>query len=68
MYFLVRIAERLGLGNRRDEIAGIDHGYAKRREPFTEAGNSKCRGPHVDAATIAAEVERHADDVHRAHS
>ena len=66
--FLARIAERLGLGNRRDEIAGVDDRHAQRRQPFAEPGDAKRRGPHVDAAAVAAEVERHADDVHGTHS
>ena len=37
-------------------------------EPLAEAGDPKRRRPHVDAAAVAAEIERHADDVDRAAS
>ena len=66
---LLRIAERLDLRNRRDEVAFVDDGHAERGEPLGEAGDAKRRWSHVDAAAVAAEVERDADEVEslRAH-
>ena len=61
---LLRIAERLDLGNR------ARRGRPRRRprtpsvgEPLAEAGDAKRRRSHVDAAPAAAEVERDADEV-----
>ena len=34
-----------------------------RREPFTQAGDTYHRRAHIDPASPAAEIERHADDV-----
>ena len=63
MYFLRGSPERLDLRDRRDEVAGVDDRDAQRREPLAEAGDAERRRPHVDAAAVAAEIERHADDV-----
>ena len=41
------------------------HGDPERREPLGESGDPKRRRSHVDAAAIAAEVERDADEVKR---
>src|SRR5205823_10211061 len=65
--FLTRIAERLDFRNRRDEIPFIDHRDAKRRQTFGETADAKRRRSHVDAAAVAAEIERDADDVHGRH-
>ena len=65
--FLGRVAERLDLRDRRDQIALVDDREAERGEPFAEPGNAERRGPHVDAAAVAAEVERDADDVSGSH-
>src|SRR4029077_16288566 len=64
--FLTRIAFVLCLWNRRHEIAAIDDRYAERRQAFPKARNAERRGAHVDAAAIATEVQRDADDVDRA--
>ena len=61
--FLFRIAERLDFGNRRHEIAFVDDRHAERRQPLGEAGDAKRRRSHVDAAAIAAEIERDPDEV-----
>ena len=60
---LFRIAERLDLRNRRDEIALVDDRHAERREPLGEPGNAKRGRPHVDAAAVTAEIERDSDEV-----
>ena len=38
------------------------------RELLADAGNAKRRRPHVGAAPVAAEIERHADDVDGFHA
>ncbi len=64
MYILAaRIAAGLDLGNRRDEIAFVDDPVAEDLETFAEPGDPERGRAHVDAAPVAAEVERHADDV-----
>ena len=60
------VTERLDFGNRRDEIAFVHDRDPERGQPLAEAGDAKRRRPHVDAAAVAAEVERDADDVDRA--
>ena len=69
MYFFFGSPSDFTSGIGADEVAFIDDGDAERREPFGEAGDAKCGGPHVDAAAIAAEVERDANEVEsvRAH-
>ena len=64
---LARIARRFDFGNWRQKIAGVGNVGTERRKTFAEAGDAKRRGSHVDAAPIAAEIERDADDVHGAH-
>ena len=67
MYFLRRVAERLDFRDRRDEIALVDDRDAERREALAEPGDPERGRPHVDAAAVAAEIERHADDVNGTH-
>ena len=67
MYFLCGSPDGLDFGDRRDEIALVDDGHAERGQPFAKAGDPEGGRPHVDAAAVAAEVERDADDVNRAH-
>ena len=38
---------------------------AERGQLLAEAGDAKRRRPHVGAAAVAAEIERHADDDER---
>ena len=64
----MRIAGGLGFGDRRDEIALVDDGHPERGQPFAEPGDAECGRPHVDAAAVAAEIQRDADDVNRAHA
>ena len=45
----------------------VDHLDPEGVQPFPEAGNAEGGRSHVDAAAVAAEVERDADDVHRKH-
>ena len=65
---LVRIARALRLGNRRRHVALVDDAQAERGELLAEAGDAKRRRPHVGAAPVAAEIERHADDVDGSHA
>jgi len=51
----------------RDEIALVDDGHPERGQPFAKTGNPEGGRPHVDAAAVAAEIQRDADDVNRAH-
>ena len=51
----------LRLRNRRRQIAFVDDREAERGEVLAEAGDAKRRRPHVHAAAVAAEIERHAD-------
>ncbi len=60
---LLRIPERLDLGDWSDQVALVDDGDPECGEAFGEAGDAKCRRPHVDAAATAAEVERDANEV-----
>ena len=61
-YFALRIACRLGFGQRDRDVACILHDVAESLELGFQSGNAHGRGPHVDAAARLAEVERHADD------
>ena len=63
MYLLARIAQRLRFRDRRDEIALVDDRNAQRGQALAEPRDPECRRSHIDAAAIAPEVERHADDV-----
>ena len=63
MYFLARVAQLAHFRDRRDQIALVDDREAQRREPLGQPGDAERGGPHVDAAAVAAEIERHADDV-----
>ena len=65
--FLLRIAGGLDLGDRRDQIAVVYDGHAEGGQAFAEPGNAERGWPHVDAAAVAAEVERDPDDVDRTH-
>ena len=65
--FLVLVAKLLRFRNRRREIAFVDDRVAERGNALAEAGDPECRRPHVDAAPVAAEVERHADEVNGLH-
>jgi hypothetical protein len=65
---LAGVAKGLGLRDWRDEVAFVGDRYPERRQTLAEACDSKRGGPHVDAAAIAAEVERDADDVNRTHA
>ena len=64
---LLRVAGGLDFRDRRDEIALVDDRHAERGQAFAEAGNPERGGSHVDAAAVAAEIQRHADDVNRPH-
>ena len=65
--FLAGIAERFRFRDRRDDIPFVDDRHAERGQPFANARDPKRGRSHVDAAAVAAEVERHADDVNRTH-
>jgi hypothetical protein len=65
--FLPLVAKRLRFRNRRREIAFIDDGAAEATEALAETGDAERGRPHVDAAAVAAEIERHADDVDLTH-
>ena len=60
---LVFVALFLGLGNRCRQVALVDDRVTQRKDPLAEAGDSEGGWPHVDAAPVAAEVQRDADDV-----
>ena len=60
---LVLVARTLGFGNRGGDVALVDDRAPEAGEMLADAGDAKRRRPHVGAATIAAEVERNADDV-----
>ena len=60
---LVRVAERLDLGDRRDEVALVDDGDAERGQALAEPGDAERGRAHVDAAAVAAEIQRDTDDV-----
>ncbi len=62
---LLRIAERLDFRDGRDEVAFVDDGHSERGEPLRQSGDAKRGRSHVDAAPVAAEVERDADQVNR---
>ena len=64
---LLRIARVDGLLRRRIDVAVVAHLVAERAQPIGNSGNAHRRRPHVDAATAAAQIERSADDVQRAH-
>jgi hypothetical protein len=59
----VRIAGALALRNRRRHVAFVDNLEAKPRDLLAKPRDAERRRPHVGAATVAAEVERDADDV-----
>src|SRR5438034_4092251 len=65
--FLPLVAQGLRFRNGRREIAFVDDDAAEAADSFAETGDAQGGGPHVDAAPVAAEIERHADDVHLAH-
>ena len=67
MYFLLRVAGGLDLRDRRDEIAVVDDRHAERGQALAEPGDPERGRSHVDAAAVAAEVERDADDVNGPH-
>jgi hypothetical protein len=64
---LPRIALRPDLRNRRHQIAVVHDASAEGGQPFSEPGDPECGRSHIDAAAVAAEVERHADDVDGTH-
>ena len=43
--FLARIAERLDLGNRRDEVAGVHDRHPERRQPLASPAMRNADGP-----------------------
>ena len=63
MYFLLGSPSRLDFGDRRHQVALVDDRDAERGQPLAEPGDAERGRPHVDAAAVAAEIERHADDV-----
>jgi hypothetical protein len=64
---LVRIAGALALGNRRRHVTLVDDAHAELGELLGEPRDAEGRWPHVGAAPVAAEIERHADDVNGFH-
>ena len=67
IYFFRSSRSALRFRNGRREIAFVDDGAAEAADSLAETGDAEGGGPHVDAAAVAAEIERHADDVHLAH-
>jgi hypothetical protein len=63
---LARVAERLGLGYRSDDVPLVDHRDTEGGQALAEAGNAEGGGPHVHPAAVAAKVEGHTDDVNGA--
>ena len=60
---LALVAELLRFGNRRRQIAFVDERAAEGGDAFAESGDPERGRSHVDAAAVAAEIQRHADDV-----
>ena len=63
--FLARIAERLDLRDRRDEIARIDDRDPEAGQSFAQPCNPERGRTHVHATPVAAKIEGHTDDVNR---
>ena len=66
MYFLLGSPSALVSGIGATRSPSSTTGMPSAGQPLAEAGDPKRRRPHVDAAAVAAEIERHADDVNRA--
>ena len=64
---LAGISRVPGLADRRRQVAAVRHRVAQRGQAVAEAGDAQSRGAHVDPAPVGAQVQRHADDVHRLH-
>ncbi len=67
MYFLPGSPADVVSGIGATEIPIVHDRHAERRQALAEPGNAEGGRPHVDAAAVAAEVERHADDVNGTH-
>jgi hypothetical protein len=64
---LVAIERVFCFGNRRGQIAFVDHLTSELRDRLANSGDADRRRPHIHAATGTAEIEWNADDVDRFH-